>query len=114
MRSAIYRQEVFLKIRDFKQKDLSVVKYTVEFNNLMLKGKLVKLEEQTIARYLGGLKYKIAKVVQLQSYWSLNDMSKLALKVENQLEFEKNSLDVLKDSQARGGNSKPTLQRRVI
>ena len=48
----------------------------------MLKGELVEPEEQTIARYLGGLNYEIAKVVQLQPYWSLNSVSKLALKVE--------------------------------
>ena len=63
-----YRQEIFLKIHDFKQKDLSVEEYTVEFDNLMLKGELVEPEEQTIARYLGGLNYEIAKVVQLQPY----------------------------------------------
>ena len=63
--------------------------YTAEFDNLMLKGELVEPEEQTIARYLGGLKYEIAKVVQLQPYWSLNDVSKLALKVEKQQKFEK-------------------------
>ena len=40
--------------------------YTIEFDNLMLKGELVKPEEQTIARFLGGLKNKIARVVQLQ------------------------------------------------
>ena len=60
-----YRQEIFLKIHDFKQKDLSVEEYTAEFDNLMLKGELVEPEEQTIARYLGDLKYEIAKVVQL-------------------------------------------------
>ena len=58
-----YRQEIFLKIHDFKQKDLSVEEYTAEFDNLMLKGELVEPEEQTIARYLGGLKYEIDKVV---------------------------------------------------
>ena len=40
-----YRQEIFLKIHDFKQKDLSVEEYTAEFDNLMLKGELVEPEE---------------------------------------------------------------------
>ena len=60
-------------IRNFKQKDLNV-EYTVKFDNLMLKGELVEPKEQTIARFLAGLKYEIAKVVQLQPYWSLKCM----------------------------------------
>ena len=80
-----YRQEIFLKIHDFKKKDLSVEEYIVEFDNLILKRReLVEPKERTIARYLGGLKYEIAKVVQLQPCWSLNDVSKLALKVKKQ------------------------------
>ena len=51
----------------------------------MLKEDLMEPEEQTITRYLGGLRYDIANVVQLQSYLSFNDVCKLALKVERQL-----------------------------
>ena len=60
-----YRQDIFLKIHNFRQKEMIVAKYTVEFDHLMLKGKLTKPEEQTIARYLRGLKYEISNVVQL-------------------------------------------------
>ena len=109
-----YRQEIFLKIHDFKQKDLSMEEYTAEFDNLMLKGELVEPEEQTIARYLGGLKYEIAKVVQLQPYWSLNDVSKLALKVEKQQKFEKSFRYSSKEGYTKGGSSKPTVQSKVI
>ncbi|KAK0598320.1 hypothetical protein LWI29_033651 [Acer saccharum] len=41
-------------------------------------------EEQTIARYLGGLNYEISNVVQLQPYWTFDDVFKLAFKVEKQ------------------------------
>ncbi|GKV20647.1 hypothetical protein SLEP1_g30745 [Rubroshorea leprosula] len=41
-------------------------------------------EEQTIARCLGGLDYDISKVVQLQQYWTLDDVIQLALRVEKQ------------------------------
>ncbi|KAK0594953.1 hypothetical protein LWI29_002093 [Acer saccharum] len=68
-----YRQDVFLKIQNFRQKDLSIAEYTVVFDNLMLKGDLMEPEEQTIARYLGGLNYEISNVVQLQPYWTFND-----------------------------------------
>ena len=42
-------------------------------------------DEQTFVRYLGGLRYNISNVVQLQPYWYLNDVYKLALKAERQL-----------------------------
>ena len=38
-----------------------------------------------IARYLGGLRVEINDVVQLQPYWTYNDVCKLAMKVEKQL-----------------------------
>ncbi|KAI9182620.1 hypothetical protein LWI28_027252 [Acer negundo] len=53
-----YQQDIFLKIQNFKQKDLSIAEYTAEFDNLMLKGDLME-------RYLGGLNYKISNVVHL-------------------------------------------------
>ena len=54
-----------MKIHNFRQKEMTVAEYTAEFDHLMLKRELIELEEQTIARYLGGLKYEIFNVVQL-------------------------------------------------
>jgi len=42
-------------------------------------------EEQTVARYLGGLSEEIANIVELQPFWTLNDVIRLALKVEKQM-----------------------------
>ncbi|XVF64334.1 hypothetical protein PTKIN_Ptkin09bG0161100 [Pterospermum kingtungense] len=64
---------------------MSVAEYTVEFDQLMLKGEFEEPEEHTIVRYLSGLKYDISNMVSLQPYWSLHDVMKLALKVETQL-----------------------------
>ncbi|KAI9177434.1 hypothetical protein LWI28_015231 [Acer negundo] len=58
-----YRQDVFLKIQNFRQKDLLIAEYTAKFDNLILKGDLMESEEQTIACYLSGLNYEIANVV---------------------------------------------------
>ena len=69
-----YKQDIFLKIHNFRQKEMTVAKYIAEFDHLMLKGELTEPDEQTIARYLGGLKYEISNVVQLQPYWTLNDV----------------------------------------
>ena len=56
--------------------------YSVEFENLMIKGDLQEADEQSIACYLAGLRFEISKTVQLQPYNTLQDVIKLALKVE--------------------------------
>ncbi|KAL9438185.1 hypothetical protein AB3S75_023951 [Citrus x aurantiifolia] len=93
-----YRQDIYLKFHNFRQKELSVEDYTAEFDNLMMKCDLVEAEEHTIARYLGGLKPEIGNVVQLQQYWTYSDVSRLALKVEKQ------------QKDARGGGIRFTIR----
>ena len=56
--------------------------YSAEFENLMIKGDLQEAEEQSIARYLACLRFEISKTVQLQPYNTLQDVIKVALKVE--------------------------------
>ncbi|KAK4489910.1 hypothetical protein RD792_000558 [Penstemon davidsonii] len=80
-----YRQDIFLKLHNFQQKDLTVEEYSAEFDHLLMCCDIVEPEEQTIARYLGGLRTEIRNVIQLQPYWTYNDVFKLAIKVEKQL-----------------------------
>ena len=79
-----YRQDAFLKYHNLKQKELSVEDYVAEFECLVMRCDIVEQEEQTIARFLGGLRYDICNVVQLQPYWTYDDVCELALKVEKQ------------------------------
>ena len=58
--------------------------YIVESDQLMPKGEFEEPEERTIARYLSRLNYEIAYLVNLQPFFSLYDVMKLALKVEKQ------------------------------
>ena len=77
-----YRQEIYLKIQNFKQRDLSVEEYSAKFVNLIIKGDLQEAEEICIAHhYIAGLRSGIARVIFLQPYNSLQDVMKLALKV---------------------------------
>ena len=62
----MYWQDVFLKLHNFKQKELSAEEHTAEFDHLMMKCDLVEPEEQTIAHFLGGLKLEIGSAIQLQ------------------------------------------------
>jgi hypothetical protein len=80
-----YRQDAFLKFHNFRQNELSVEDYTAEFDHSMMRCDIVEPEEQMVARYLGGLRSEISNVVQLQPYWTYNDVCKLAHKVEKQL-----------------------------
>ncbi|GJX74962.1 reverse transcriptase [Tanacetum coccineum] len=87
----IYRQDSLLKFYNLKQQDKSVEEYTSKFDHLMIKYDIVKPEEQTIARYLGGLRSEISNVVQLQPYWTYADVCKLDVKVEKQQKEKRGS-----------------------
>lgn len=80
-----YYQDNFIQLQNLRQKNLSVEEYTREFEKLMMKCDIHEREEQTIARYLGGLNTDIAHPVQLQQYWSLDDVIRLAMRVEKQV-----------------------------
>ena len=63
-----YKQEIYHKIHNLKQKELSVDEYTAAFDHLLNQGELVEPEEQSIERYIGGLRYDIANMLQLQTH----------------------------------------------
>ena len=71
----------------------------------------MEFEEQTIVRYLCGLRYEISNIVQLQPYLSLNDVCKLSLKVERQLGEAKARTRKTYES---GGSLKPASQNKVV
>ncbi|PWA72114.1 hypothetical protein CTI12_AA275430 [Artemisia annua] len=102
-----YRQDSFLKLHNLKQNELSCEDYTAEFDHLMIKCDIVEPEEQTIARYLGGLRPEISNVVQLQPYWTYSDVCKLAVKVEKQQKEARNSRKDGSFNQGRFSASKP-------
>ncbi|KAK0597550.1 hypothetical protein LWI29_026448 [Acer saccharum] len=77
---------------------LSVEEYTSEFDNQRMLCDITKPDEQTIARYLGGLRTDISNIVQLQPYWTYNDVVKLSLKVEKQIR------------EGRGGSSRSWIR----
>ena len=114
-----YRQDIFLKIQNLKQQNLTVEEYSAEFENLMIKGDLQEAEEQSIARYLAGLRFDISKTVQLRPYNTLQDVIKLALKVEALRKYGGFTTNRIKEgfirnSTSRGPSSaKTTLKPQV-
>ena len=77
-----HRQDIYLKIQNFKQQNFSVEEYSAGFENLMIKGDLQEAEEQSITRYLASMRFEISRAIYLQPYNTLQDVMKLALKVE--------------------------------
>ena len=79
-----YVQDNYFKLHHLKQGTKSVEEYTREFEQLLLKCDLREDDAQTMVRYLSGLDESIAHVVELHPYSSLDDLSSLAYKVEQQ------------------------------
>jgi hypothetical protein len=61
-----------------------VEEYVKEFELLLIQCELMEPQEQTIARFLGGLRKDIPNVVELQSYIFLAEVIKLPARVERQ------------------------------
>ncbi|KAI4372863.1 hypothetical protein MLD38_011046 [Melastoma candidum] len=78
-----HRRDLYLKLQSLQQVS-SLSEYTWEFERLLLQCDVQEAPEQTIARYLRGLKPPIADAVDLQQYWSFNDVRASAHKVEQQ------------------------------
>ncbi|KAI4330433.1 hypothetical protein MLD38_028723 [Melastoma candidum] len=76
-----YQRDFYLKLQSLQQVS-SVSEYKREFERLLLQCDVQEAQEQTIARYLRGLKPHIADAVELQQYGTFNDVRALAHKVE--------------------------------
>jgi len=68
---------------------MSMGEYMREFEQLLLRGGIHEPQEQTMARFLNGLNPLISRKVELQTYFTLDDVFKLALKVEKQRKEKK-------------------------
>ena len=79
-----YIQDNYLKLHRLRQGARSVEEYTREFQQLLLKCDLREDDSQTMVRFLSGLNENIAHVVELHPYATLDELSSLAHKVEQQ------------------------------
>ena len=59
---------------NFKQGNLNIDDYTREFEQLMLRSGIQEKQEQTIACYIGGLNHDIAEKLELQPYWTFDEV----------------------------------------
>jgi len=69
-----YVQDYYSQFHNLTQVSMNVEEYTREFEKLMIKCDIQEPEEQTIARYLGGLDPRCSNMVELQAYTSFDDV----------------------------------------
>ncbi|GJU60539.1 RNA-directed DNA polymerase [Tanacetum coccineum] len=79
------RQNAFFKYHSLMQNNSSVEQFIANFDRLCMRCGADEDEEQVIVRFLGALRSDIADIIQLQQFWTLDDVFRLALKVEKQL-----------------------------
>ncbi|VFQ93923.1 unnamed protein product [Cuscuta campestris] len=70
-------------------------------------------DSQTFVRYLFGLNTQIANTVELQTFENLEELTKLALKVEAQLKKGKSSLSRGNSSYPSTSNSTPLAAQNL-
>ncbi|KAJ9544035.1 hypothetical protein OSB04_023742 [Centaurea solstitialis] len=87
-----HRQESFLEYHSLSQRTSTVEEFITEFDRLRMRCGFEEPEEQIIARFLGALRPEISDIVQLQPYWTYNDVCSLALKVEKQAKAKAKSV----------------------
>ena len=102
-----YRQDAFFEYHSLMQNNSSVEQFIADFDRLRMRCGADEDEEQVIARFLGALRPDIGDVVQLQQFWTLDDVFRLALKVEKQLSNKTRSAPTRPPPSVR--NSAPTV-----
>ncbi|GJS23008.1 reverse transcriptase domain-containing protein [Tanacetum coccineum] len=63
-----HKQDSYLEFHNLKQQTLTVEEFISEFERVRMRCGVEENEEQTIARFLGGLRTDISDVVYLQQY----------------------------------------------
>nr|KAJ0213256.1 hypothetical protein LSAT_V11C400206620 [Lactuca sativa] len=76
-----YKQDLYIKITNFKQGNRIIDDYTREFEQLVLRSGIKEKPEQTMALYVGGLNHDIAEKLELQPFWSFEEVYKLSSKI---------------------------------
>ena len=91
-----YVQNSYSQLHNLTLGNISVDKYTREFEKLLIKCDIQEPEEQTIVRYLGGLEPKDSNIIELQQYTTFDEVCVLAHKVEQQRKKQLVRRDFLK------------------
>jgi hypothetical protein len=81
-----YYRDLFDKLQNLKQGNLSVEEYYREMEKAMIRANVYEDEEQSIARFMSGLHRNIQHIVGMQQYHNLIELVHQASKAERQLQ----------------------------
>ena len=85
-----YYRDLYQKLQSLTQGYRSMDDYHKEMEIAIIWANVEEDKEATMARFLNRLNQDIANVVELQHYVELEDMVHMAIKVERQLQKERN------------------------
>ncbi|XP_057997665.1 uncharacterized protein LOC131176619 [Hevea brasiliensis] len=84
-----YYRELHQRLQGLVQGNKSVEEYFKEMEMAMIRANVEEDREATMVRFLKGLNFDIANIVELQHYVELDDMLNMAIKIEKQLKKKK-------------------------
>ncbi|XP_031398470.1 uncharacterized protein LOC116209045 [Punica granatum] len=80
-----YYRDLHLKLQNLKQGSKTVEEYHKEMEIAMIRANVEENREATMARFISGLNWEIANIVELHHYVELEELVHMAMKVERQL-----------------------------
>src|SRR4051812_9636175 len=83
-----YLRTIYDKLQQLKQGTMSVDAYYMEMELLLQRARIREEVEQTMQRFLHGLKFTIKSIVRHHAYYNMNDLLHLAREAESQLAEE--------------------------
>lgn len=86
-----FTQDMFRKLQVLQQNTPSVEEYVVEFEKINMLCDVDEKAEHKIARFIAGLDKKLAKKVDLQPYWSFEEVVQVAMRAEKYVKAKKAS-----------------------
>eukprot|EP00268_Persea_americana_P043447 TRINITY_DN43680_c1_g1_i1.p1 TRINITY_DN43680_c1_g1~~TRINITY_DN43680_c1_g1_i1.p1 ORF type:complete len:213 (+),score=30.45 TRINITY_DN43680_c1_g1_i1:507-1145(+) len=86
-----FQRTLYQRLQNLRQGTRTVEDYTTQFYQLVARNEIQELEDQLVARYIGGLRVQIQDTVNLFDPVSVSAAHQRALQVEKQLMRRSNS-----------------------
>ncbi|RDY11695.1 hypothetical protein CR513_03598, partial [Mucuna pruriens] len=86
-----YHRDLHRKLKSLTQGSMSVEDYYKEMEIAMIRANMREDHEETMTRFIGGLKKEITNMVELQHYMEIGDLLHKEIQVERQLKSKSSS-----------------------
>ncbi|KAH9292214.1 hypothetical protein KI387_042602, partial [Taxus chinensis] len=107
-----YEVNLFKKLQNLRQKELSVKEYTEEFYRLTIRSGHIEEDLEKVARYINGLRFNIQDEISLLTPKTIEEAYQIALKAEEKIARRQNTV-----SRGRGrsfrGRGAPSDRRQL-